>query len=192
MGRAAMPPFKDMKQKKCKSAVDLLSDEQIYLLKDAFDVFDPNETGVIKVEDIPSVFEAMGLPATKEEIETLAEEMDADGGGEIDFPEFCLMMGDFMEDGDKVMDEVIKCFKAFDPDQSGYIPVKQMIEAMVLMGDKMPKMDVGEMIALVGMEDGYVDYEAVIERVAKDSRNETPEEKIDSQSEKKKKEKEKK
>jgi hypothetical protein len=30
---------------------------------------------------------------------------------------------------------------------------------MALMGDKMPKMDVEEMIALVGIEDGYVDYE---------------------------------
>lgn len=106
--------------------------------------------------------------------------MDADQSGFLDFPEFLLMMVTQMGDQDKVMDEVIKCFKAFDEDQTGMIKTKQIIEVMALMGDKMPKMDVEEMMMLAGIQSGYVDYQFMIDIVAQGSKNETPEEKIDS------------
>lgn len=62
----------------------------------------------------------------------------------------------------------------------GKIKAKQISHVMCMMGDRMPKMDVGEMMALVGIEDGYVDFEAMIDEVAAGSKNETPEEKFDS------------
>merc|ERR1711939_368105 len=102
------------------------------------------------------MFEALGLEATPEEIQGCIEEMDTDKSGSLDFPEFLLMMCDQMGDQDKVMEEVAKCLKSFDEEQTGYIKAKQIIEVMVLMGDKMPKMDVEEMMQLAGIEDGYV------------------------------------
>ena len=87
------------------------------------------------------------------------------------------------------MEEVVKCFKGFDEDQTGFIKAKQVIEVFCLMGDCMPKMDVEEMMQLVGIEDGMVEYEAVIDLVAQGSKNETPEEKFDSMEEIKKKKK---
>lgn len=167
-------------KKRVKSPVDILSDQQIMLLKDTFDLFDHNEEGSISTTEVPEMFEALGLDATPEEIEACVNEMDADQSGFLDFPEFLLMMVTQMGDQDKVMDEVIKCFKAFDEDQTGMIKTKQIIEVMALMGDKMPKMDVEEMMMLAGIQSGYVDYQFMIDIVAQGSKNETPEEKIDS------------
>jgi len=68
----------------------------------------------------------------------------------------------------------------FDEDGMGKIKAKQISHVMCMMGDRMPKMDVEEMMALVGIEDGYVDFAEMIDEVAEGSKNETPEEKFDS------------
>lgn len=168
------------KKKIKKSPVDCLSDSQIYLLKDTFDMFDREGEGKIATSEVPQMFEVLGLDVPEEKIEECVQEVDTDQSGFLNFPEFLLMMCDQMGDQDKVMEEVVKCFKAFDEEQTGMIKAKQIIEVMVLMGDKMGKMDVEEMMALAGVEDGYVDYEYMIDIVAKGSKNETPEEKFDS------------
>merc|ERR1712070_1223487 len=166
--------------KKKKSPVDVLSDTQIFLLKDTFDMFDHEGEGRIATDEVPQMFEALGLQTPADKIAELTEEMDTTQSGSLDFPEFLLMMCDQMGDQDKVMDEIVKCLKAFDEDQTGMIKAKQIIEVMVLMGDKMGKMDTEEMMALAGVEDGYVDYEFMVDIVANGSKNETPEEKFDS------------
>jgi len=169
-----------MSKKHKKSPVDALSDSQLYLLKDTFDMFDHNGEASIATSEVPAMFEVLGLEATEEEILEIIDEIDTDKSGFLDFPEFLLMMCDQMADQDKVMEEVAKCFKSFDEDQTGMIKAKQVIEVMVMMGDKMPKMDVEEMMQLAGIEDGYVDYQHMIHIVAQGSKNETPEEKFDS------------
>jgi len=83
-------------------------------------------------------------------------EVDVGETGSINFPEFVLMMADRMAEQDKVVMEMRKALKAFDPDQTGMIEAKKLVEVMLTMGDKMGKMDTEEMMSLVGVFDGQV------------------------------------
>merc|ERR1712017_10398 len=89
-------------------------------------------------------------------------------------------MADRMHEKDKVIIEMLKALKAFDPDQTGLIEAKKFVEVMLTMGDRLGKMDTEEMMALVGVFDGKVDYIALLELIGEGSRDETPEEKFDS------------
>merc|ERR1712139_449826 len=129
---------------KAKSPVDALTDTQIMQLKDTFDIFDRNGEGQIATIECGAIFEALGLEVSEADIEMAVQEVDLDGSGYLDFPEFLLLMCEQMGDQDKVMEEVVKCFKGFDEDQTGFIKAKQVIEVFCLMGDCMPKMDVEE------------------------------------------------
>merc|ERR1711959_233846 len=80
----------------------------------------------------------------------------------------------------EVIIEMLKALKAFDPDQTGLIEAKKFVEVMLTMGDRLGKMDTEEMMALVGVFDGKVDYIALLELIGEGSRDETPEEKFDS------------
>ena len=55
--------------------------------------------------------QALGLELSEAEIEAAVQEVDVDGSGQLDFPEFLMLMCEQMGDQDKVMEEVIKCFK---------------------------------------------------------------------------------
>lgn len=157
-----------------------LSDEQIFQLRDAFQLFDQDSSGTIETTELQAVLGALGMNLSQQEIEEMVAEVDGDGSGSINFPEFVLMMADRMQPKDKVMTEMGKALKAFDPDSTGKIQAKKFVEVMLTMGDQMGKMDTEEMMALVGVFDGEVDYRALIEIIGSGSQNETHQEKHDS------------
>ena len=50
----------------------------------------------------------------------MINEVDADGNGNIDFPEFLTMMARKMKDTDSE-EEILEAFKVFDKDGNGFI-----------------------------------------------------------------------
>ena len=48
------------------------------------------------------------------------QQIDADGNGNIDFPEFLTMMARKMKDSDSE-EEILEAFKVFDTDGNGFI-----------------------------------------------------------------------
>ena len=52
----------------------------------------PN-TGAIDADELSEALEAMGHKMTREEVLKMMQDADDDGGGEIDFEEFCKLMG---------------------------------------------------------------------------------------------------
>lgn len=157
-----------------------LEDDQILMMKNAFSLFDQDGSGSIETAELQSVLGAMKMNRTQEEIEEMIAEVDVGETGSINFPEFVLMMADRLAEQDKVVMEMRKALKAFDPDQTGMIEAKKLVEVMLTMGDKMGKMDTEEMMSLVGVFDGQVDYIAMLDLVGAGSSNETPEERFDS------------
>lgn len=67
----------------------------------------------------------------------MINEVDADGNGTIDFPEFLTMMARKMRDTDSE-EEIKEAFKVFDKDGNGYISAAELRHVMTNLGGCIP------------------------------------------------------
>ncbi|KAF7933870.1 uncharacterized protein EAE98_003579 [Botrytis deweyae] len=69
-----------------------LSDEEVAILKEAFDAYDTDKGGNITVEEFGRVMKQSGQNPSEEELAQIIKEVDLDGDGTINFDEFIAMM----------------------------------------------------------------------------------------------------
>eukprot|EP00664_Eupelagonemidae_sp_cell27_P001846 gene1846-8600_t len=74
-----------------------LTDEQ---LKEAFNLFDADGSGVIDVDEMSLAMKGLGMETSKEELEKMIKAMDKDGSGGVDYDEFAKMMKAKMSEKD--------------------------------------------------------------------------------------------
>ena len=67
-----------------------LSEEQITEFKEAFSFFDKDGDGAITIEELGTVMRSLGSHPTERELQDMINEVDVDGSGAIEFPEFCV------------------------------------------------------------------------------------------------------
>jgi calmodulin len=72
---------------------------------------------------------SLGQNPTEAELQDVINEVDADGNGTIDFPEFLSLMLRKMKEQDYV-EELIEAFKVFDRDGNGHISAGEMRHVM--------------------------------------------------------------
>nr|CAG4637199.1 EOG090X09ZA [Ceriodaphnia reticulata]SVE73074.1 EOG090X09ZA [Ceriodaphnia reticulata] len=90
----------------------------------------------------------------------MINEVDADGNGTIDFPEFLTMMARKMKDTDSE-EEIREAFRVFDKDGNGFISAAELRHVMTNLGEKLTDEEVDEMIREADIDgDGQVNYEA--------------------------------
>ena len=65
---------------------------------------------------------------------SVAAQVDADGNGTIDFPEFLSLMARKMKDTD-TEEELIEAFKVFDRDGNGFISAAELRHVMTNLGE---------------------------------------------------------
>ena len=68
--------------------MDSLTSDQIAEFKEAFALFDKDGDGTISSSELETILTSLGQKPTKEELEDMINEVDADGNGEVDFDEF--------------------------------------------------------------------------------------------------------
>ena len=71
---------------------DQLTEEQIAEFREAFSLFDKDYDGAITKFELGNAMRALGQNPTEEEVKEMIDEVDADGSGSIDFPEFLSLM----------------------------------------------------------------------------------------------------
>merc|ERR1712178_450071 len=99
----------------------------------------------------------MGNP-TEAELQDMINEVDADGNGVIDFPEFLSLSARKMKDTD-TEEEILEAFKVFDRDGSGFISAAEIRHIMSNLGEKITDEEMDEMLAEADVDsDGKVDY----------------------------------
>jgi calmodulin len=77
---------------------DNLSVEQIAEFKEAFSLWDKLGNNMITTKELGTVMRALGQNPTEAELQDMINEVDADGIGTIDFPEFLSLMARKMKD----------------------------------------------------------------------------------------------
>ncbi|XP_037050204.1 calmodulin-A-like [Bradysia coprophila] len=141
---------------------DELTDEQIADFKEAFSLFDKNGNGSISTKELGTVMRSLGQNPTDAELQDMINEVDADGNGTIEFPEFVTMMAHKMRDMDSE-EEIREAFKVFDRDGKGFITAVELRHVMTSLGEKLTDEEVDEMIRSVDVDgDGQINYEEFV------------------------------
>merc|ERR1712150_234792 len=127
--------------------------------KEAFSLFDKDGDGTITTKELGTVMRTLGQNPTDAELKDMINEVDADGNGFIDFPEFLVMMARKMKDTDSE-EEMKDAFRTFDKDVNGFISKAELINIMDNLGESLTEEEVTEMIKEADIDgDGEVNYE---------------------------------
>ncbi|KAF9681713.1 hypothetical protein SADUNF_Sadunf05G0031300 [Salix dunnii] len=142
--------------------VDVLTDEQVADLQEAFCLFDKDGDGCITFEELSTVIKSLDHSATDEELHIMMSEADVDGNGTIEFVEFLNLMERKMREND-ADEELKQAFKAFDKDQDGYISPYELRRAMINLGVQLTEEELEGMIREADLDgDGQVNYEEFV------------------------------
>jgi len=139
-----------------------LTEEQISEFKEAFSLFDKYGDGTIETKVLGTVLRSLGQNPTEYELQDMINEIDADGNGTIDFPEFLSMMERRMRDPD-AEEEIKEAFKKFDKEGNGYISAAELRHVMTNLGEKLTDDEVDEMIREADVDgDGQINYDEFV------------------------------
>ncbi|KAL4237342.1 hypothetical protein ACF0H5_002060 [Mactra antiquata] len=134
--------------------------------KEAFSLFDKDGDGTITTKELGTVMRSLGQNPTEAELQDMINEVDADGNGTIDFPEFLTMMSKKMKDCDTEAD-LQEAFRVFDKDGNGFISAAELRHVMTNLGEKLTDEEVDEMIREADMDgDGQVNYEEFVKMMS--------------------------
>ncbi|OMJ29962.1 Calmodulin [Smittium culicis] len=136
-----------------------LTDDQIAEFKEAFQLFDKDGDGSVTTSELGVVMRSLNQNPSDAELADMINEIDADGNGTIDFPEFLTLMARKMKDTD-TEEEIREAFKVFDKDGNGFISASELKHVMTSLGEKMSEAEVEEMIAEADTDgDGQINLE---------------------------------
>merc|ERR1711884_57191 len=109
-----------------------LEDEQLRTLKRTFDQFDSEKSGSISVETLNTILKMMGMHVSSRALDEIVQEIDEDGSGELEFPEFIQLAAKFLieEDEEQMKWELREAFRIYDKQGNGYITVDTLKEIL--------------------------------------------------------------
>jgi calmodulin len=142
--------------------VQELTEKQIAECKEAFSLFDKDGDGVITMKEMGTVMRSLGQNPTEAELRDMISEVDPDGKGTMDFPEFLNLMSRKMKDTDSE-EELKNAFHVFDKEKKGYIPAAELRHVLTNLGEKLTDDEVDEMMREADSDgSGQVKYEEFI------------------------------
>jgi len=131
-----------------------LTEVQKSEIKNAFDLFDVDDSGSIDRRELKTAMNALGCGATKEEIDHVIGAVDDDvgveeGAGEIEFDEFLLLMKGMMLEATP-QDTMIRAFGLIDKKHTGKLTFQTLKDAIRGLGDKTPDEEIQEIVDMLG------------------------------------------
>merc|ERR1712087_360522 len=122
-----------------------LNDNQKMELKEAFELFDTDNSGTIDMKELRAAMKALGYDAQKEELKKIRFELDKDIGDEVNFEEFLEIMTGRICKAD-TREDIDKIFRLFDEDNSGYITLRNLKKIVQELGEDINDEELKEMI----------------------------------------------
>ncbi|KAL3512481.1 hypothetical protein ACH5RR_025198 [Cinchona calisaya] len=142
-----------------------LTQEQIAEFKEAFKLFDDDNTGCIATKHLGTVMRSLGLNPTEAELQDMIDEVDPDVNETINFHHFLDLMARKIEE--TVSEDLLKeAFQVFDKDRTGFISAAELRQVLTTQGDKMTDEEVDEMLKEADVDgDGQVNYAEFVKKI---------------------------
>merc|ERR1712094_83920 len=115
----------NMSRRGGKKKAGQLSEEQMDEIREAFNLFDGDQSGAIDVRELKAATRALGFEVKNEELKKMVSDVDNDGNGTIEFVEFLGMMTGKMGEKDS-REDIEKVFKLFDDDNTNKISFRNL------------------------------------------------------------------
>jgi len=136
-----------------------LSDAQKKAAQDAFSQLDKRGEEKIRVGDIQNAMKKLGHNISGDWLESMEDEIDAEGTGYINFDEFCEIVRKKMQ-ADEDERELKEIFRVLDKEKKGEVNTSELRWILKNLGDDLTEDDIDDMIADVDTDgSGWVDYE---------------------------------
>ncbi|KAM3129074.1 hypothetical protein pb186bvf_018852 [Paramecium bursaria] len=134
-----------------------LTKEQIDVLRQAFNLFDTDDSGNIDFAELRNAMKALGFNASEEEVRQMAEKIDKNNSGFIEFDEFVMMMKTRMLEDKNVELEIERAFDYFDDDGDGSIDFEKFRRVAIDIGEDVSDEVIRDMIGAADFDqDGKV------------------------------------
>lgn len=122
-----------------------LTEEQRQEIKEAFDLFDTDHTGAIDYHELKVAMRALGFDVKKAEVVALIREYDREGSGRVEYADFLEILTKKYGDRDPT-EEILKAFKLFDDDSTGFITVRNLKRVARELGEQLSEDELQAMI----------------------------------------------
>ena len=110
-----------------EESIDLLSEQEICELHEAFNIFDVESNGSIKSNQLIMLMSALKQYPTEKELEDIIKEADINNEGKIYFNQFLKMIAKRLRNIKEDEDEYLKSlFSSLDPDNNGLISIREI------------------------------------------------------------------
>ncbi|CAE8581986.1 unnamed protein product [Polarella glacialis] len=124
-----------------------LKQDEIEEIKEAFDLFDTDQSGEIDLKELKAAMQSLGYESKNDTIFTMLAELDKDGNASLDFEEFLdLMSGKEGKDEKDTKEEIDKIFKLFDMEGKGVIVIKDVMKVCKELGERLTVEEVTEIV----------------------------------------------
>ncbi|KAL3874517.1 hypothetical protein ACJMK2_037523 [Sinanodonta woodiana] len=127
-------------------------------IRETFSLFDKDGDDCITTREIGAVMRSLGQNPSEAEILAIINEVDPEGNGTVEFPDFLKMMTRNIKHVD-TEDEIKEAFRVFDKDGNGYINASELRHVMTNLGEKLTDDEVDEMITAADkLGNGHINY----------------------------------
>jgi len=138
---------------------DYITEDKINQFKRAFSKFDKGNSGLIKSKLLGNILRCLGMNPTEAELQDMINEVDKDGTGLLNFPNFLYMMAK-KENDEEAEDEIREAFKVFDGDGNGFISRTELRHVMLNLGEQVTEEECDAMVDEADIDgDGCINYE---------------------------------
>ncbi|CAF4430428.1 unnamed protein product [Rotaria sp. Silwood2] len=127
-----------------------LNEQELYAIRRAFSTVDDDNDGLVRTKDLPAIFKqfeenVQSFIIEEDELKHLLDQNNIGDSDQITFTQFITLIACKVNVDDNV-EELQEAFNIFDPTNTGFITVKDLLRVMQSIGENISEAEAEEMM----------------------------------------------